>query len=397
VVIVALVIVAIAPYAATYFREPRVVPVMLALACVTLVSGFQSIGLVLIRRELDFAKDFRFTLYTRIIGFVTTVTLALATRSYWAIVVAQAVSTLAGVLISYRMHPYRASLSLKVAGEYLRFGAHVLPTQVGVYLIQKLGTLVVGRVASTAAFGNFNVVAELTTIIVGEVAAPVGRALLPSYAKVAGKPEQLAESYLDMLGFMALICIPLGAGLAAVSHDFVLLLLGEQWLASVPLLPWLAVFASLRTLSFLFKGQIMIVTGNERLALVATWIELAVFAPLLLLGAKMNGVDGAVRAMSAAAFITLPITGYILTRAISVTMAQILAALLRPAAAASIMVLVLWVVDTGSMSLAVVRMTADVAIGASAYIGSLLALWWFMGRPSGPEQLMTSYIATKVR
>jgi len=59
---------------------------------------------VLFRKELDFAKDFRFHIYTRLLWFAVTVPLALAMRTYWALVIGRLAARVIAVLLSYRMH-----------------------------------------------------------------------------------------------------------------------------------------------------------------------------------------------------------------------------------------------------------------------------------------------------
>jgi hypothetical protein len=71
-----LVIVVAAP-AALYFREPRLTEVIYLCALALLVASFENIGVVLIRRELDFAKDFRYQVVVKLIGVAITVSLAL--------------------------------------------------------------------------------------------------------------------------------------------------------------------------------------------------------------------------------------------------------------------------------------------------------------------------------
>lgn len=73
--------------AATFYREPRVTLILVVLAFGALAQGVENIGTVAFRKELDFAREFRFLLSNKVITFFVTVGMALALRSYWALVV----------------------------------------------------------------------------------------------------------------------------------------------------------------------------------------------------------------------------------------------------------------------------------------------------------------------
>ncbi len=93
----------VAPLIGSFFNEPRVVPVVQVLAFRALAVGFENIGTVAFRKELDFAKDFRFGVLKKLLTFTVTVSLALWLQNYWAIVAGLAGAPLLGVGFSRRV------------------------------------------------------------------------------------------------------------------------------------------------------------------------------------------------------------------------------------------------------------------------------------------------------
>jgi len=75
-----------APFAADYFGDPRVTIVIQILSLSVFFDGFENIGVVAFRKDLDFSKEFRFGVYKKLLGFVITVPLAFTLKSYWALV-----------------------------------------------------------------------------------------------------------------------------------------------------------------------------------------------------------------------------------------------------------------------------------------------------------------------
>lgn len=71
-VVVAIGVAAAAPFAATYFEEPRITAVLLVLSFAILLGASANIGVVAFRKDLEFDKEFRFQIIGKILGFVVT-------------------------------------------------------------------------------------------------------------------------------------------------------------------------------------------------------------------------------------------------------------------------------------------------------------------------------------
>jgi len=82
----ALALLVLAKPAAQVCQEHRLENITYVLAFATLVGGFENIGIVFFRKELTFAKEFRFMLRKRLVGFFVTIPLAFTLESYWALV-----------------------------------------------------------------------------------------------------------------------------------------------------------------------------------------------------------------------------------------------------------------------------------------------------------------------
>jgi hypothetical protein len=103
---------AAAPAITAFYRHDELFWVVCALALGPLVSGFENIGVVAFRKDMQFGREFAFQLSRKVIGFLVAVPLAYLTHSYWALVAAILVSKLSGTAISYFVHPFRPRFSL---------------------------------------------------------------------------------------------------------------------------------------------------------------------------------------------------------------------------------------------------------------------------------------------
>ncbi len=386
----------LAPVAAWFFNDPRIELVVYVFAATSVLFGFENIGMALIRRDLNFSLDFRIVVYTRLIKFVVTVAFAFALRSYWAIVIGRCVGIVTAVSLSYLMHDYRPRLCLKKAREFLDFATFIVPYNFGRFLGDKVGVLTVGRMMSTATLGVFNLAAELANMLIQEIIGPFERALYPIYAKITDDPERLAQSYLFVLGAVATVCIPMGAGLASVATDMIPVVFGDKWLVAIPVLQWVGIYTVVRALTRHLTGNIMIVSGHEKTSAKAMWIELAIVVPLVIISAQYWGLMGIVRAMALSALLMVPVGVFFLTSALPINAVQLLGVLWRPVLASIAMSFAVYLVHLHGPAIDVIRLLLEVLSGALVYVLSLGILWRLAGCPSGVERKLWDNVIERI-
>lgn len=383
----ALVILLLAPLAAAYFDEPRIVPVTWVLAIATLIAGFTNIGLVIARRELNYELDYWFNVYQRFGQFIATVALAFALRSYWALVLGQLANSVLSIVLSYRMHPYRPRFSLAHAGEYLRFGSAIIPQRLGKTLHNRLDAILVGGFADTTQMGLYNVASRLAEMSANELAIPVGRGLYPNFATLIKYPKELAAAFVRVLSPVSAFIFPVAVTFWIVAEDFVAFFFGEQWMPAVPYLQWLVLYAAFESMTMIMSQQILIVVGHERRAAIFMWAKVAILAVCLLWGHAWRGVEGIAIMRPFVAALTFSIAGVLLIHSTEITAQSLLQALWRPVAAAVATYLgVELLIEPHLPVIALLRLAVEVPAAGAIYASCTAALWLASGRPEGAEQ-----------
>lgn len=392
----ALILVVLAIPTSIYFKEPRVVEVMYILALATIIGGFENIGTVLMRRDLEFAKDFRFNVYKKILTFSFTVSSAIIFRNYWALLTGYLAGKSIGVMLSYAMHSYRPRWSLFHAKEYIRFGMAIVPLRLATTLRGMTSSFLVAGLGNSAILGAYRLAIDLSSMFTVEIVVPMGRGLLPNYARLVGNPDELSSVYHKMLGLVALICIPIGAGVATVADDLVLLLLGPQWDQAAQLMQYLAISAAVLGLSQAMVNHILVVAGRERSAAVLAWVRLLITFPILWLGLKLGGVVGLAMASIIAGIVCLPLIYNEVRQVITLPLSKLLSLLWRPIIAAVVMKGTIELLPTEQYEWAIVRLVLDVFAGASSFLAVTFLLWVVSGRPKGAESLLLSVLSTSI-
>ena len=393
--LIALLLIAISPLAANYFSEPRLVAVIAVLALSCVVDGFFNIGVTLARKELDFALDFRANVYTRLTTFFITLSLVLWLRDYWALVYGKLLGSLAGVIISFAIHPYRPRICLTYFGKYLKFSYAILPLRVSRFLNEKVDAIVVGGIASVATLGIYNVAGDLAKMFTNEIAAPLGRGLMPGYAKIAGDPQALATAFSRVLAVSSAVILPVGVGLCLVAEYLVPLMFGDQWLEAIPYVRLLSLYATLLAVQRLMSTQILIVAGHEARAAILSWVRLAMLLVATLVAAKLYGPMGVAMACPLVGLVSLPVTVGVLTRSIAISVRDIMRALWRPTLSAFVMAAVLQQFQASVALGMVADLVLCVALGGAVYALCMAVTWLLSGREEGIEYITVKAVKSR--
>ncbi len=394
--VIALLIFVFSPLMADFFDEQRIVPVMQLMAVAVFVNGFMNIGVVAFRKELDFAREFRFEVMKKIVTFLVTVIFAFILRNYWALVIGIVTGRFIGVLISYIMHAYRPRFCLLAARELWSFSQWMLIAGIGNYINNKIDEFVVGGMKSTSQMGVYNVSADIATLPTVEVISPLSRALFPGYSKLKDEPERLASAFKNVIGMVALLGLSMSLGIVAVAEDLVYVVLGEKWMDAVPLIQWLAVFGAIVVLGNI-TSYIFIARNQVKTTAVIIWGYLLLLVPSVILAGSLYTVVeiAAVRAGMAVLYTGMLL--YFVTRCIPVKFSEILAIIFRPAVSSLVMLSSVWLLHISGIDLKIITLFIDVFVGIVVYTLTTLVLWQLSGRPEGPEEMILNVVKQRIR
>jgi O-antigen/teichoic acid export membrane protein len=376
--------------AASFYGDPRLVPVILAISGAWLVSGFENVGTVNFRRSMDFSSEFRFMAAKRVIAFVVTIVAAVVFRSYWALVIGMATGRLTGVLLSYVMQPFRPRLSLECTRELFSFSGWILANNMASVVLTRVPHFFVGRVFGAQTLGAYTVGSEIANLAHTELVAPINRAMFPGYARLVKEPENFRRVCIDATGVILLVVFPVSVGIALLAEPLVRVLLGAQWSQTVPIIQILAFSGAVSALT---SNNIAayLALGRPHLVTVILLARLGLFASLAFAFAGSAQVLGVAYADLVAALGSLLVSLPILFAALKLRALDYLAALWRPLGASALMGACLYGVLRGlrtdeSFSGAVFQLAVGIPSGAVTYLAFLWLLWLAAHRPESVEK-----------
>jgi O-antigen/teichoic acid export membrane protein len=240
---------ALAPVLAIYFREPRLPPVVIAFALNLIFQSISSVSGGLLRREfrmraLFICDSLGYLLSTFGLG------LPLAINGYgvWAIVVSNVAQPLI-VAIGYwvaRPHSVVPTFQKEDFAQITSFGGKASVTTAIEALGGSLDVLIMGRLVSPASLGIYNRSLTLSTQPGYNLSTGLTRVFYPAIARATER--SLAECHTMLVNserqLMALI-IPFCTGAAIAAPTIVPVIFGKQWAIAVPVYQMLCLVAVL--------------------------------------------------------------------------------------------------------------------------------------------------------
>lgn len=397
----ALILILIAPLIADFYNDQRLQMIVYLLALGRVMGGFENIGMVIFRKDLQFHKDFKFQVIKKMVSFSITMGMAFWLRNYWALIGGMLAGTLAGVALSYALQPYRPKFSLVAMGELFHFSKWLLVNDILYFLKNQSSSFILGKLGGPHALGVFTVSSEISHLPSSDLVAPINRAIFPGYAKMAGDMGVLRQGFLNVFSAIALFVLPIGAGIVLTAEPLVHLMLGAKWAEAVPLIEILAV-SGIATALQSNQSSVYLALGRPKILTLLTAIHVTLLLPLLVWGAMLDGARGAAIATLFVAVLLMPLTFAILLRTIKLRMSKLMGVLWRPLVATTFMILAIIVVrqyaPEGNTFFAYIsQLLLTTITGGVVYTVSVMLLWKLTGMQPGIEQLVLTKIATRLK
>lgn len=390
--LILLLLLAVAGPIASFYNQPGLFWVVCVLSLGPLIGGCENIGVVVFRKDLDFHKEFTFQISRRLIGFVVTVLLAFWLQNYWALVVGSLTLRVAGVVASYLMHPFRPRFSLAQAESLLGFSKWLMLNNIVGFLKERSSDFIIGRLLGVAPLGMYNINYEIASMPTTALSAPVNRALLPGFSRIAHDPEEMHTAYSNAMHMLALFAVPAAAGIYTVAPFLVPVVLGPKWLAGVSLMEILAFNGGLL---FFHSSICTVLIANGHPDRVAKTNGLYVVIVLILFGLLVPsyGLIGAALSALGASVLSTPVYLSQVRRSVGVPASVFVRAAAHPVVAALAMVgLVRWVLPAWTPQMnsteSIGWLIGGITLGIFAYGAAVLLLWLAAGCPAGAERVL---------
>ena len=237
--------VALAPLLATFYGEPRLVGITLALSGALVLSGLSVQHRAVLSRQMRFRALAGLELAAQAAGVLVAIVAAWRGAGYWALVLQaltlHAVGTAGSwILCGWRPGPFRRGSGLR---PLIRFGGYATGFGIANYVARNLDDVLVGRFFGDAALGLYSRAYGMLMLPLRQINEPISKIAIPVLSRLQDQPERYRRYYLQAVGWVGLATMPLTACLFVLSHEVVAIVLGPQWDRAAELFSILALVA----------------------------------------------------------------------------------------------------------------------------------------------------------
>jgi lipopolysaccharide exporter len=391
-----------APIASWWFNEPRLMPMLLVLAAGTIVAGLENVGIVEFRREMRFDMQFKLLAIPRLLQVATTIPLAIAMQSYWALMIGIIVTKLARTVMTYIVHPYRPVLRIAGWRELAGFSFWTWATCVVAVVWDRCDPFVVGPVVGTTRLGVYLLAFEVAILPVTELIGPATDALFAGFASA----QKQGVASIQQVGRVALMLlmgiVPLIVTISCASGYVVAALLGPKWLEAQPLiaiLAWQCVFSPFSYVC----GVALVAHGRVRLSFIGNLVASAVKLAALLVTVSLTSELAVIAAVTAACVaVESAVFLLLLTRVGDLQLRRLASGMGRIALATAVTLIAVQQSGFAWQRIDMPVLPALIEGGligcavAGVYTVALYGIWLMSGRPDGPELDMMKIVAERL-
>jgi PST family polysaccharide transporter len=250
-----------APVLAALLREPRLVGIIEAMAGIALIVSAATVPLGLMNRRLKFRQLAMIDVCSSVTGLAVGVAVALATHSYWALVLMQAATAavqLAGSVIFAGWKPGRPLFDREFQ-RMIGLGAGFSTFNLLNFLSRNADILLIARVHGAAAVGFYERAYKMMLAPLWQTVTPFGRVLTPVLARLQDNKDAYRQRYLESVALLMSVVQPAIMAAVIFPAATVEVVLGPGWAPAVPILFWLCLTAlhqaQTSTLGWLFVSQ----------------------------------------------------------------------------------------------------------------------------------------------
>lgn len=245
-----------APLVALWFGQPEVADLLRVLSLLYLAVPFCALPHAILSRRMDFRRPAQVRLAAALTGAATALTGALSGWGVWTLVAAPLVMIVTeaiGMTWAARS-PIRPIFRFSGVGHIAGFGGVMTVTQLFWFVQSQADVMIAGRVLDAHMLGVYTTGLFLAQLLASKFVPPINEVAYAAYSRqqADGQESAGAAALLATIRLVMLVALPAYAGMAVVAPVLVPVLLGEQWVEIVPLLPILSAAMAMMTLQILF-------------------------------------------------------------------------------------------------------------------------------------------------
>lgn len=226
------------PVIAGFYNMPDLVLVIRILAINILVGGIKGILHADIQRNMQFRKFFYATIIGTIISAFVGIFMAIHGMGVWALVSQQLTNSVIDTILLWFVSHYKFKIvfSFRRLKFLYTFSWKILASHFLDQIYRNVYSLIIGKVYTKEDLSYYNKGYGFPYYVTNNLNGSIQMVMFPALASIQDNKDKVKAAIRKSMRVSAFVVFPMLAGFAAVSAEFISILLTDKWLACVPYL-----------------------------------------------------------------------------------------------------------------------------------------------------------------
>lgn len=276
-----------APLIADFFHQPKLVVLARVVFLTLPLSAIGTVPSAYLTKYLIVKPVAIQRIIILIISGIVGITMAFKGMAYWSLVAQQITYIGLQGFLKFFLIPWRPSFRIDFTPikSMFAFSSKILVTNVINQINNNILTVVFGRLFPVKVVGNFTQAYKWNNMASSFITGTVGQVSQTVFVATSDDDNRQLAVLRKMIRFTAFIAFPCMFGLAIISKEFIILLISNKWIDSVPILQMLCISGAFLPLYNPLQN-IIISRGRSNVYMWLSIIQIAIQTALILIFAS---------------------------------------------------------------------------------------------------------------
>jgi PST family polysaccharide transporter len=329
-----------APAVASVFGEPELTDIVRWLCIIFVVSSLSAVQQALLRKHFEFRSLAVRSLAAVVVGGAVGVAMAATGWGVWSLVGQQLANAVVQVVLLWKISDWRPSFEFSSTHfqDLFAYGANIVGINLAEFFSRNADKFLIGYYLGAVALGYYAIAYKLLETLARLFSSVTSQVIFSSFSALQEQVDRLRNAFYTATQLTGLVTFPLYTGLAVTAPYVVILVFGDQWNASVPVIQVLA-FAGLLESVYLHNANVMLAMGKPSWRLKLNLLNAAANVVAFMIAVRW-GIVAVAAAYVIRAYLLAPIPLVLVRRLIGIDIGRYLTNFLVPVSATAVMALV---------------------------------------------------------
>jgi O-antigen/teichoic acid export membrane protein len=246
-----IIIITTSQFAASFYNEPKLTPIVLFAAINILLNPFYIIHYKLLERDLEFKTISKINLTGTLLGSIAAIIGAFSGLGVYALILQSLVSSAIRLVMIMLYKRWRPSFyfNFKEIKHMIWYSLKFKASKMSMYFERNIDYLILGKFFTSVILGYYAFAYNIMYTPVKRISYIFSEVLFPSFSSFKNDKEKIINGYFKSVNLVALVSIP-AMTILAFNADFIIhLVFGQKWNEAIPIVRILCFAGAVQSIS----------------------------------------------------------------------------------------------------------------------------------------------------